>query len=176
MNRTIVAVVVVLSGAGLIGWHTYLENVRFALVATQGDIAYEIDRKTGESWTIYPGKRKPNVGRHEDKAQYQNFPVEEQRKVIKLNVISEPEKELIDKLYSCLSGNIYNGSSWTVKEIIIAVRAKGKDGSIKWVRQFRDLLTIRSLSTESFSINITGDSEVGSLEWDLVRVSGVPPK
>lgn len=167
-NKTLISVVAIIAFAGLIGWYIYLQNVRYSVSGTQGGIAYEIDRKTGDSWTIYPGTRVKNTGGNQerDTEEYKKFPVDEQIRVTGSANLS----------YGSLSGKLYNGSNWTVKEITVNVKAIEKDGNTRWNRQFRDLVTIAPLTTESFSVKTVGDSDIGSFEWSLVQVNGIPPK
>jgi len=167
-NKTLISVIAIMAFAGLIGWYMYLQNTRYAVTGTQRGIAYEIDRKTGDSWTIYPGKRVKNTGDDQegDTEKYKAFPVEEQIKVTGSANLG----------YGSLSGKLYNGSSWTVKEIMVNAKAIEKDGKTRWNRQFRDLVTIAPLTTESFSIKTVDDSDISSFQWSLVQVNGIPPK
>ncbi len=157
----------------------YLQNSRYEIIATQDKIAYQVDRKTGESWTIYLGQRKKNIGDNQQIEKYQTLPLEEKSKVI---ISKDTYKQktpsglsMLDLMSGTISGMLYNGSSWTVKEIIVAVKAIDKSGKIRWDRQFRDAVTILPLTTKSFSIE-HGDSDITSLDWDLVGVNGNPPK
>ena len=170
MNKTLISIAAILSIAGLVGWYMYLQNARYTVVGTQRGIAYEIDRKSGESWTISPGKRKQNID-YDPKSEVvtersRSFPIEEKAKIT----------GYADLAYGFLKGKLYNGSTWTVKEVIVTVKVLEKDGSTRWDRQFREMVTIQPLTTVSFMVEVGGDSDIGSFEWALVQVNGIPPE
>ena len=51
MNKTVIAVVVVVAVACLIGLYIWSSHNRFYTTGSQ-DVTYEVDRKTGKSWVL----------------------------------------------------------------------------------------------------------------------------
>jgi len=70
-------------------------------------------------------------------------------------------------------GKIYNGSRWRISEITFRVKAKNKDGSVRWDRKFKDSVYINPFSTSDFIIEVTGQEGVGSFDWYIEDVVGV---
>jgi hypothetical protein len=70
------------------------------------------------------------------------------------------------------SGKVYNGSSWTITDMIIRVIAKEKNGSVRWDRKFKEAQVIPALSTARIHITVTGDENVASFEWNIEEIRG----
>jgi hypothetical protein len=77
--------------------------------------------------------------------------------------------------YGGFVGKIYNGSPWVVTRVVFRVVAKEKEGSVRWSRALSDNIAVQPLSTASFFISVTGDSEIGSFEWSIEDAEGNPP-
>ena len=106
-------------------------------------LALRINRLTGEAEGLHrsigwkklqktePGKAEP--GKTETKITI--LPPEEAKKIDAASTIEQPlshspiSKDFIVK--------VYNGSSYTLREITITITAKEKNGDIRWSRQFR---------------------------------------
>jgi hypothetical protein len=74
------------------------------------------------------------------------------------------------------SGEIYNGSDWVIKQLTFRVVAKEKDGSVRWNRRFNESITIKPLSTNSFSIDVPGSEGVASHDWGIDGALGYVDK
>ena len=74
--------------------------------------------------------------------------------------------------YGLFSGNIYNGSNWTITDMIILVLAKEKDGTVRWDRRFKTTAVIPPLSTRSIQFSVTGDDGVASTSWSIEEIHG----
>ncbi|HHT9105302.1 MAG TPA: hypothetical protein ACFYD7_05445 [Candidatus Wujingus californicus] len=57
MNKTIVFTVGILSTALLIGYYFYQQTNRYYITGAGEGTAYEVDKKTGQTWYLYGGKR-----------------------------------------------------------------------------------------------------------------------
>jgi hypothetical protein len=167
-SKAFVYGVVITAIAVLIGWYIYLQNMRYIVTGSQQGIAYQIDRKTGESWTIYPGRREKNRGPNLEriKKEYPLLPEEEQSKV-------DGNATLRSESFS---GTLYNGSNWTIKEVIVRIIVKEKDGSTRWDRLFREAVTIPPLTTGDINFDIVGGQDFDSFEWGLKEIKGISPK
>jgi hypothetical protein len=71
-----------------------------------------------------------------------------------------------------LSGKIYNGTGWTVTEIIFNVTAKENNGNVRWTRDIAHKVEIGPLTTDSFFAPITGDEGVTNFVWGIKQVFG----
>ena len=166
MNKTLVTVALILAVAALVGWYMYLENNRYELVGTQKGIAYEVDRRTGTTWTVYPGSKKV----HEEPSS-QNA----DRSLLKFSDADVNKVTGNAGLsYGSFSGKLYNGSDWIVREVIFHVAAKEKEGETRWTRRFRKKVTILPLTTTDFNLNVVGDKGIGSIDWGVMEVYGNP--
>ena len=74
--------------------------------------------------------------------------------------------------YGSFSGRIYNGSNWTITDMIIRVLPKEKDGTVRWNRRFKTSEVIPPLSTQSIQFSVTGDDGVASVEWSIEEIRG----
>ena len=57
MNKTIVFTVGILSTALLIGYYFYQQTDRYYITVVGGGGAYEVDKKTGQTWGLYGNKK-----------------------------------------------------------------------------------------------------------------------
>jgi hypothetical protein len=73
-------------------------------------------------------------------------------------------------------GKVYNGSSWTVTELTLRLVALERDGNTRWERLFNAAVRIKPFSTESISIEVTGDINVSSTKWSIIAGRGLAPK
>lgn len=98
------------------------------------------------------------------------------------NIISLPKDEL-SKLnasasfsFGSFKGNIYNGSNWRIKEIIVQIITQEQDGSIIWNRSFKTNVDILPLSAEEFYIKVGDDKNFASFVWAIVEAKGYKPE
>ncbi|WP_041280590.1 hypothetical protein [Desulfosudis oleivorans] len=112
-----IIVAAIIAIASLIGWYMYLQNSRFSITPTDKGPAYEIDRKTGESWVLYPGSRKKNEMKNNEKetGRFKRLPSVEQAKISATMMRESGNKFTV---------RLYNGSTWTIKEITIGIETK----------------------------------------------------
>ncbi|MDD2721128.1 MAG: hypothetical protein PHH47_07470 [Gallionella sp.] len=68
-------------------------------------------------------------------------------------------------------GNLYNGTNYYLRHIVISITAKEKNGKTRWVRQFADDVFIKPLTTGNFQVQVV-DAEGATLEWSLKEVKG----
>jgi len=75
-------------------------------------------------------------------------------------------------------GHIYNGSDWTLFNMIIRIVLKRKDGTIRWDRKYKissfevPYFQVSPLSTGSFKVEISDYEVSDSFEWHIVSVKG----
>lgn len=77
-----------------------------------------------------------------------------------------------------LKGHIYNGSDWTLYNMIIRIVVERKDGTIRWDRKYKissfevPYTWVSPLSTGNFEVRISDYEESDSFEWHIVSVKG----
>ena len=162
MNKTIVAVVGILATALLIGLYIWSSHHRYYIMTGDRGIAYEVDRKTGQSWMLYGGEKIPHEGGAESRHKEQELPYSDAAKITGNAGLS----------YGLFSGRLYNGSDWVVTRVVINVSAKEADDTIRWSRDFSEAVSIRPLSTESFSVIVAGGHGVTNAPWTIKKVFG----
>jgi len=115
MNRTVLASTAILAVVGLLAYLLYLQNSRYSTTGTEKGYAYVVDRKTGESWLL-AGEQKV--------AHEQTKPTQ--------GIVDLPSSEL-QKItgnggfgHGSFDGKLYNGSDWTISEIVVCITANEK--------------------------------------------------
>lgn len=161
MNTKSIAIIcATLILSGLLFWPTLY---RYDKMTLQGDtLPVRIHRLTGYTEYFLMGKWIPQEGQEKSK-QSKILPLEEQTKVTGNAGLSG---------YGSFSGKIYNGGNWTITDMIIRVIAKEKNGNVRWDRKFRETQVISPLSTASIDIDVTGDENVASFEWNIEEIRG----
>lgn len=166
MHKTSITVALIAAAAALLGWRMFLNNGRYDIVSTQG-MAYEVDHRTGTTWTLLPRLKEAN--QEPDAAvanrNLQPLPADE---VQKLNAEAHFSA-------GSLYGKIYNGSGWRVKAVVFQIAAMDKDGKTRWTRRFRKYLMLLPLTTESLNMAVTADQGADSFHWQIVSAAGTPP-
>jgi len=74
MNKTVVAVVAVVAVACLIGLYIWSSHNRFYIMTGSKGVAYEVDRKTGESWVLYGALKIPQQGEGQSPQKEEELP------------------------------------------------------------------------------------------------------
>lgn len=158
-TKHLIIICITLLIAGILFWPTLY---RYEKTTFGGDsFPVKINRITGQTKMYYLGEwMAPLKNKKETKNMI--FPYEERIKITGNASIS----------YGSFSGKIYNGSDWTIKEIIFSVKLEEKDNSIRWDRKFKHVITVLPLSTSSFNLDITGDGAHGSFGWQIEEVWG----
>ena len=57
MNKTAVLITIIIVGASIIGFQMWVDNNRFYIVSGSDGAAYEVDKKTGNTWYIRGAKK-----------------------------------------------------------------------------------------------------------------------
>lgn len=162
MNKTVIAVVGIVAVACLLGFYIWASHNRYYITTGSQGVAYEVDRKTGESWVLYGERKVPQRGGGEARQKERELPYETSSKITGNASLA----------YGSFSGRLYNGSDWVVTRVVIRVSAKEKDGTVRWTRDFSEIVTIKPLTTESFSISVTGDEGITKAPWNIEKIFG----
>lgn len=73
---------------------------------------------------------------------------------------------------SLFQGDIYNGTHFSLRNIIITITAKEKTGEVRWSREYSDDIFIEPLKTGRFQVTVV-NAENASLSWKIVQVKGI---
>ncbi|GAB5605150.1 hypothetical protein [Sideroxyarcus sp. TK5] len=68
-------------------------------------------------------------------------------------------------------GNLYNGTNYYLRSVVIKITAQEKNGKIRWSRQFSDDVFIKPLATGSFQIEVV-NAEGAQLDWGISEIKG----
>jgi len=158
-NLIIICVCITLLIAGILFWPTLYRYDKIG-----NAIPIRINRITGYTEYFADGKWNPEA--RQGKTTIQTLPEFEQ-----VNVTGKASLE-----YGTFSGDIYNGSEWTITELVFRVVAKEKDDSIRWDRKFSESMTIEPLSTCSFSLSVLGNEDVPTFDWYVEEALGYEGK
>jgi len=162
MNKTIVVVVGIIAISSLSGLYIWTSHNRYYIATGADGFAYEVDKKTGQSWMLRGWRKTLQTDAVESKQEEQELPSAQASKITG-NASLE---------YGRFSGKLYNGSDWVVTKVVIGVAAIEKDGTTRWSRDFSATVTITPLSTESFSILVSGEEGIRDAPWTIKKAFG----
>lgn len=157
----ILGIVAVTAVAAVWIWSSH--NRYYMMVGDKG-IAYEVDRKSGETWMLHGNVKKKHVDPDDRRKEEQPLPSHEQSKVTGNGSLSN----------GIFSGKIYNGSNWHITRVVLTVDAQEEDGTSRWKRDFSDDAKVSPLSTGLFKITVIGDSGVKKAPWAIKQIYGHP--
>lgn len=161
MNKTVIAIVGILAVAGLIAFYIWSSHNRFVTLSGSQGVAYEVDRKTGQSWMLL-GSRKIAQQATDENSNDRELPLQDAAKISGTAGIGP----------GYFSGKLYNGSGYTVTRVVLSVSAKDEAGKIKWSRDLSTTISIKPLTTSSFFITLTDDYGVKDASWSLKSAFG----
>src|SRR5438093_1289772 len=127
MNKTIIAVVGIVTVACLIAFYIWSSHNRFYIMTGSEGVAYEVDRKTGKSWMLRGARKIPQEGGDESHQKEEELPYA---------AASQITGNAGLRYNGLFDGKLYNGSDWVVTRVIVSVTAKEEDGTIRWSRDF----------------------------------------
>jgi len=126
---------------------------------------YEVDRQTGRTWVII-GDKKIEAKEPTLPPALQTIP---RSLTAKINGRVGPGSSR-----GYFSGDVYNGTQWTVRELRLELTVHTKDGE-SWVRSFHIDTTINSYKTSTIVFDVADRREVERFTWALVEARGYPP-
>jgi hypothetical protein len=158
-TKNIIVICVTLLIAGILFWPTLYRYDKMTIAGNS--LPIRMNRFTGHTEYFGHGKWVPEKEQVK-KLESSRIPFEEKSKITGNASLG----------YGSFSGKIYNGSSWTISSLNFRVKAKEKNGSIRWDRTFNESIQIASLSTSSFYVAVTGDEGIDSINWSIDEVLG----
>lgn len=164
MNKTIIAVVIIIAVTCMIGVYIWSSHNRFYTINGSRDIVYEVDRVTGESWMLYTNQKFPMLESGINRQKEEEFSASLKELITGNAGISMGRDEF--------RGALYNGSNWVVTRAIFTVVAKEEDGTVRWSRDYSKAMLIRPLTNESFAVDIIGAGGIKEVDWSVKAVFG----
>lgn len=162
INMTVPLALVVVVLAALCAFYIWSSHNRFYIMAGSQGIAYEIDRKTGETWMLRGVSKTPHDTQEPGGKAVEELPPSEGGKITGNAGLGS----------GYFSGKIYNGSSWTVTKIIVTVTALEENGNIRWTRDFAYNTEVQPLTTASLYIEVTGEQGIKESSWTIKSAWG----
>jgi len=162
MNKTAVWVAVVAGMTILVCYYTWSIHRRYYIMVAAQNIAYEVDRKTGETWMLHGTKKILQKADRELTRRVEELPKQAAHLVTGNAGLRS----------GYFSGRLYNGSDWIVTRVIVHVIAKEEDGTVRWSRKFADEILIQPMTTGSLSITVVGDAGIKDVEWSVENIYG----
>ena len=162
MNKTAVWVAIVAAMTILVCYYMWSVHRRYYIMVAAQNIAYEVDRKTGETWMLLGPKKTKQEIAGATKRNALELPTEAAHLVTGNAGLR----------YGFFSGRLYNGSDWILTRVIVNVSAKEEDGTVRWSRDFADDMLIQPMTTGALSISVVDDRGVKDVEWSLKKVYG----
>jgi hypothetical protein len=167
MNRTAIAIVALVITGTLGGTYLYLSSNRYYIIPAAEGMAYQIDRKTGETWLLVGDERIPHnkADLQGAEPELRSFPAVEGAKVVGTGAF--------DKYGSYFEGELYNGSAWYPREVVITILAINRDGQTRWVHQYKGDFHAEPLTAGYVKISVA-DAKGASCSWRIDEVRGFP--
>lgn len=132
-------------------------------MTTSKGVAYEVDRRSGKTWILLGGRKIEQIDESNVDQGLESIPYADLQKLTGRASLSS---------YG-FSGSIYNGTSWTVKEITFIVTVKEKDGSVRWSREYIDNVNIKPKTSGDVYFNVTGAKDFGEWTWGIKEAKGI---
>jgi hypothetical protein len=178
MNKTIIAIAGISAAGCLIAFYIWSSHNRYYIMTGSQGTAYEVDRKTGESWMLHRDRKVAQQEGEKSRHNEQEIPFVDASKItgnaglLPSNSFWPGSAER--KPSGIFSGTLYNGSDWTVTRVIVRIQAKDKDGTVRWLRDFSATLVpeLRPLTTESFSLTVVDEQEIKEAAWNIKKLFG----
>ncbi len=175
-SREIVVVTGILSTVvGLIAFYIWSDHNRYYIIpGSGGAAAYQIDRKTGQSWVI-SGNQKFELTVNEVGA------VKAQAEKPEIKVEELPQKEVQDMITGTGSGSQYsgdfevhlhNGTEWVITGFTIKLNLLDEDGKELWAGELdRGGIQLYPRNTGTFFLEYP-QRKFDKTRWDVVHAYG----
>lgn len=166
MTGTIIKICAIISLSAIACVWIYTHNNRYTILVTDRGAAYQVDRRTGQSWFL----RGTQKIVQEDPEIKELFIYE-----LSDSVISKIEGNAGLRSNGYFAGKLYNGSEAHLKRIKLGIVAKSATGQAMWDREFLADINIHPLQAGSFSILMPTTHDVAETSWYIRGVYGFEP-
>jgi len=154
------------------------------MITNKAGYVYQLDKKTGKTWFMKYGRKVPIKEYEENNKIKEDIPI----KILNADSLSlVTGYGSLKNEYGYFSGEIYNGSKWTLKRLVIEISAneineikeeKSEIGNIlddilsDWERSFSVDVNIKPLSSGKFMFDVAGASRVKESIWNIKEAYG----
>lgn len=150
----------ILALAGVLGYYLYLQHTRYEISSSDKSVAYVVDRKSGQTWML-AGAQKVVHNEPQKTGKLSQLPYSEVTKVTGNAGFSN----------GFFKGNLYNGSTWSLREVTFQVSAEENDDNTRWTREYREAIHIDPFTSKEFIFQVT-DGEEAKAKWGIVGARG----
>jgi len=159
-----IAAALILGIAGLFAYHMYLSNSRYQVIQTSRGVVYELDHQTGRAWVIRGDTKVESIDPAGPTKQQTAPPALAARISARIGPSTSR---------GSFSGDIHNGTGWTLTELDLQLTLHFKDGD-SWSRLFRVDVSVKPFKSDHLSFDVAERREVEKFTWALVEAKGHP--
>ncbi|MDA1050608.1 MAG: hypothetical protein O3C40_09020 [Planctomycetota bacterium] len=153
LNKTAIAIAMIVATISLIGYYLYLTNDRYYILTSGMGVAYEVDRRTGETWVLHGSTKRRQVDQS-----LEAMPDSDKSRITVENAALT---------FESFSATLHNRSEWTVEELVFQIITDEQS------MQLKKAIKIEPFSTVRFSITTdVGDGASRRFNWELQQVRG----
>ena len=181
MNKNILIIILVIALTGVVSIYLWSSNNRYYMITNKAGHVYQLDKKTGKTWFMKYGRKVP-IKEYEEN--------NKTKEDILIKILNADSLSLVTGYGSLIkesgyfSGEIYNGSKWTLKKLVIVISAnETKEAESKqenlfdgilpdWERSFSVDVNIKPLSSGKFMFDVAGASRVKESNWNIKEAYG----
>lgn len=181
MNKTIIIITVIIALTFVLAIYLWSSNNRYYMITNKAGYVYQLDKKTGNTWRMKYGVKIP-IKEYEEN--------NKTKEDILIKILNADSLSLVTGYGSLIkesgyfSGEIYNGSKWTLKKLVIVISAneiKEEESEIgnflddivsDWERSFSVDVNIKPLSSGDFKFDVAGASRVKESNWNIKEAYG----
>jgi hypothetical protein len=164
VNKNTITAIGILVLSALVALYIWTSHNRFYVVRSSSGEAYEIDRKTGQTWLLDGEEKTPMTGPKPVSTyatpRETEIPSDQAAKITGTASIYKGE----------LYGKFYNGSDWSVSRIVITVSEEEDTNS--WTRDYSKEVEVSPLTTENFTIALDGSNKAKMSNWVIKQAFG----
>lgn len=177
VNINAVIIAAIITSGALVGYWLYLDANRYSLeAASHPGLAYQIDRKTGESWIIKNTDKELITEKKQPRD-----PVLKELDTTQYDKITGTAR--FEEYVERVSGSLYNGTPLEVRNVVIQVKciepaaasasvteylSHGSSEKVRWSRQYQIDKIFPPLATVEFSIKVLDAKGSPKIEWAIV--------
>jgi hypothetical protein len=201
LSKNLIGGIGILTATALLGFYIWLSNNRYQIVSAKNGLAYELDKKTGETWELIGDEKTlqfdpAELERQNELAEKQKearieaiqtkLPDEEQIKITGTAGLKPPNPDpskgtnwegLEDSsAYHDsweFAGQVYNGSSWKITKIIFTIQINDEKGSLIWTRDYPAKVDVLPQQNSLFVVDIDRTHQKDVLKWSIKEVYGI---
>jgi hypothetical protein len=182
-RNTVIAIVAIVAVTGLIAFYIWSSHARYYIVVTSKGAAYEVDRRTGDTWELRGSRKIPHSNSEEIQSKEKQAEEKKSEELPQADAIKiTGEADLEDVGYMTVTGTslsgdfggkLYNGSDWVVTKLLFNVTAKEASGNVRWSHDYIwEGYPIDPLEAFYFDFPVTEYKGVTKTTWSIRKAYG----